>query len=335
MQRFENLTSRLTAILLAAAPLVPACGDRCEGKTKTASATVKRDDRHNDPSEGPTRVVKCEQGENQSCQMVCAGVYTDRYKEGLIKIDHCQVDFDDAGAEVVVAAHDVSNCQHGGVVEGRRPPGLLPPELLPGGANTATGIWLAAMARLEEASIYAFEQLAGELRYHRAPHHLIVAALEAAGDEVRHARVLARFSAAYGTIPARARIARRAVPRALTTIAVDNAIEGCVRECFGALVALHQSRCAADRQVRAAMTAIARDEIRHAELAMEIDAWLRERQPTVGAVIDLAKRTAVARLRSELNGHVPPAAVRCALGLPDPATTFALFKEARRVLWSC
>ena len=52
--------------------------------------------------------------------------------------------------------------------------------------------------------------------------------------------------------------------RELEAIAIENAVEGCVRESFGALLATWQAKTAGDARVRAAMKRIARDETRHA-----------------------------------------------------------------------
>jgi hypothetical protein len=63
--------------------------------------------------------------------------------------------------------------------------------------------------------------------------------------------------------------------RSLEAFATENAIEGCVRETYGALVATWQAREAGDPLVRAHMARIAKEETTHAALAWRADAWAR------------------------------------------------------------
>jgi hypothetical protein len=93
--------------------------------------------------------------------------------------------------------------------------------------------------------------------------------------------------------------------RSLVAIAIENAVEGCVRETYGAVVGLIEARMSADRGVRRAMERISEDECRHAELAWEVAAWLRERlTDRERAVVDRAMRAAVEELRREADGVV-------------------------------
>jgi hypothetical protein len=61
--------------------------------------------------------------------------------------------------------------------------------------------------------------------------------------------------------------------RDIEVVARENAVEGCVRETYAALLACRQARAATDPAIRAAMTGIARDETRHAALAWAVDRW--------------------------------------------------------------
>jgi hypothetical protein len=110
--------------------------------------------------------------------------------------------------------------------------------------------------------------------------------------------------------------------RDLETIAIENAVEGCVREAFGALVATWQAQRAADAGVRVAMQRIARDETRHAALAVAIDAWARGR-------LDARARERVERRKADALAELAtpadvPEAIRAALGLPTRAQARAL-----------
>jgi hypothetical protein len=133
-------------------------------------------------------------------------------------------------------------------------------------------MWLAGTAELEAASVDAFQILAGELADHRAPTRLVGAAREAAGDEARHARIIGALARRHGVSPPAVRVARRPT-RDLEAIAVENAVEGCVRETFAALVACRQARVATDPVIRDAMAGIAPDETRHATLSWAVADW--------------------------------------------------------------
>jgi hypothetical protein len=127
------------------------------------------------------------------------------------------------------------------------------------------------------------------------------AADRAARDEIRHARVTARLARRRGATPPKVVVAEPASARPLVDFAIENAVEGCVRECFGALVATGQATRARDRRVGRAMSGIARDETRHAALAWAIARWVAPRL-TDGerARVSAATRDALASLRDEM-----------------------------------
>jgi hypothetical protein len=209
---------------------------------------------------------------------------------------------------------------------GRRPEGLAS---LTGGAKTSLlGAWLAGMAHLEAASVDAFEILARELEVHGAPHALVNAARASADDERRHARLVGRLAVAEGARPPSVRILPRA-PRDLETVVRENAVEGCVRETFGALLAWRQARLAADVGIRTTMGAIAPDETRHAALSWRIDSWSRGRLSAAARQrVDAARSEAISLLLKEI-AVGDPTALRTRAGLPDAeeavATASALF----------
>jgi hypothetical protein len=114
--------------------------------------------------------------------------------------------------------------------------------------------------------------------------------------------------------------------RDLEAIAVENAVEGCVREAFGALVASWQAVAAVDPLVRATMARIARDETRHAALALQIAGWLRGRLDTAARVrVEQARRAALADLASAV--REPPLSLRAPLGLPTRAQALELQRQ--------
>lgn len=65
--------------------------------------------------------------------------------------------------------------------------------------------------------------------------------------------------------------------RTLLEVAIENAVEGCVRETYGAVQGLVEAQTSRDRGIRRAMKSIAADECRHAELAWAVHAWAMPR----------------------------------------------------------
>ncbi len=183
-------------------------------------------------------------------------------------------------------------------VGGRRPAEIVRGDV----EGQLVGRWLAEAAQLEAASVPAFEILAAELRAHDAPPELIARALASADDERRHARMMSSLARAHGATPGPVRVVVRE-PRDLESIAGENAVEGLVREAYGARVAI-------DR-------AIAVDEQRHADLAADVHAWIRPRLPYAARLrVDEARAAARAQLVAECAIELPRA-LRDALGLPD------------------
>ena len=196
----------------------------------------------------------------------------------------------------------------------------------PNPTGDPVGRWLAGAAHEEQASVEAFTALARELEWHGAPPTLISRVLDAADDERRHAEVMTRLAKAAGSSPPP--VVFRAPPlRSLVALAQENASEGCVRETWAALEALHQAEHATDPAIRSAMRMIAADEIRHAELAHDLDRWYRARLGArERASVDHVHRDAVTRLGQPRRS--PPE-----LGLPSPPVARRLLRGLEERLW--
>jgi hypothetical protein len=204
---------------------------------------------------------------------------------------------------------------------GRRPEGLA----MANAEGSALGRYFAEAAQLEAASVPAFRRLRAELRAHGSPRRLIDACTRAARDEVRHARSAARLARRFGATPPAVRLgpARR---RSLIALAVENAREGCVGESFAALTAHWQAATAADPDVRAHLASIAADEARHAELAWEIDAWLRTRlDARERAHLEAVRADELAQIATAIEARVDPALAEAA-GLPPREVARALHR---------
>ena len=220
-----------------------------------------------------------------------------------------------------------------GSVCGRRPEGLVTSGAHHSGAAHSLGAWLAEAAHLEAASVVAFRRLEGELLALGAPRALVRAARRSRADEIRHARAMTLLAHRFGATPPRVEV-DALPPRSPFAIALENAVEGCVRESYGALVAEYQARTARDPELRGVLQRIARDEARHAALAHEVAAWLEPR-------LDDEQRAAIARARAEALEDLrvavlqPPSAdVATLAGMPQPREARALLDAMDRAILS-
>jgi hypothetical protein len=204
-------------------------------------------------------------------------------------------------------------------VEGRRPEGFVERPL----EHTVAG-WLAHAADLERVSIDAFRILARELAFHGAPHALIQSACTAADDEIRHANALGGLARREGATLSDEPVVQQPT-RDLLAIALENAVEGCVRETFGAVVAGWQAQHAHRVDIRRVMARIYVDETAHAELAWNVHAWIMTRLTAdERAEVERAMERAFAEL-TRAAGHPLPDPWVGDLGLPRPA-------QARRLV---
>jgi len=239
----------------------------------------------------------------------------------------------DDDAQAFVAADGqaiVIECDICGNV-GRRPAGLRRPRARR--AGSALGRFFASAAHLEAASVHAFERLAEELESHDLGADLVGAARRSARDEVRHARATSRLARRFGGDPPAVRVAPKR-RRTLAAAALENAVEGCVRETFGALIATCQARSAGDAEIRRVMTRIAVDETRHAALAWAIARAIEPRlDDRTRRRIASARARAITKLRRDVAAGVSPEVARAA-GLPGPDRAMRMIEELSAVIWS-
>jgi hypothetical protein len=222
-----------------------------------------------------------------------------------------------------------SNLNCYGACLGRRPPGMCSTRT----RGPLVGRYFADAAQLEAASVDAFDVLRRELEALGAPRGLVEAAATAKEDEVRHARMTARLARRFGGKPTKPRMKRPAL-RSLEALAIENAVEGCVRETFGALFAMHQAEAADDPHVRATMASIAPDETRHAALGWAVAAWAEAKlDADARARVEEARREAIAELRREIE-HAVPAPVAAVAGLPTREVALAMLASLSGSLWN-
>lgn len=213
---------------------------------------------------------------------------------------------------------------------GRRPEGLL--ACAPPAPCDELGAYFANAAYLEAASVHAFARFAEELQELGAPEALVSDAWRSALEEIAHTQMVSLIAARYGGAVPKPHI----VPppaRDAFSIALENAIEGCVRETYGALVAWYQAEAASDPMVKSAMAQIAEDETRHAELSWRVAEWL---EPQLSAEqrarIDASRKEALVTLREELATQGLSEAAAARIGLPDSKGGIALLDQLGSVL---
>ena len=235
--------------------------------------------------------------------------------------------------DINVEGTDMLSCVYshyadcGGI--GRLPAGMC--IVAEGDEGAALGRYFARVTHLEAASVYAFRQLARELAAHGAPADLIRRADDAARDEARHTRLMFALARRFGGNPIPPEV-RNCGVRSLSAIAQENAVEGCVRETFGAAVAAWQAQHAASPEVRRVMQVISADETRHAELAFLVHAWaISQLDPAAAERIEERARAAAATHLA--NEREPDAHVAHVAGFPDAATQRTLAQHIGDRLW--
>lgn len=260
----------------------------------------------------------------ESCNAACQRVQSDGYGHyectRAAPVDAALDDggeADDGGVRVA-CTWVTSTCSQ---PAGRRPRGHRD---VRGRGTSELGAYFASIASLEAASVEAFEILARDLVAHGAPRRLIREARRAARDEVRHARAMAELARAHGGVVT-LEPARGWRKRSLAAVARENAVEGCVRETFGALLATYQAQHAPTAELREAMSEIARDETRHAILAHDIHRWASK---NLASTARANVRRAAQRARRTLT---PPRPVPGA-GLPELHAAKAMTKALHQAL---
>ena len=255
-----------------------------------------------------------------------------RYPHASVTVYGCVVaGATDGGITSVDCDEKTETCTT--IFAGGRPPlGLRPRRTVD--ARDPVGAFFASMAHVEAAAVDGFDELARSLAAHGAPAVLVAAAHEASADEARHARVAAAFARRFGAVTLPPVEIDAVDPPSLETLALANAREGCVLETYGAVVTEWQSRTARDRAIRRAFVNIARDELRHAELAFAVARWLHPRLDELARrrVRDV-RRAAAAELARDVERATPPRLV-AAIGLPSSDAARGLVADLRVRLWS-
>ena len=212
---------------------------------------------------------------------------------------------------------------------GRRPLGFRPHDR----SGSPVAAFFALMVELEDASVPAFEALSADLARHGAPQSLVRRARKAARDEVRHTKMAVALARRHGGAVRRAEVPVLA-PRSLEEMALENAVEGCVNETYGAVLATWAAARALDPRTRAAMAIVARDETEHSALAWDIAEWAEGRlDERARARVVAARREAARTLLDEGTRDVPDELSRAGL-MPRQEQARTLLGNIDLHLWS-
>lgn len=164
----------------------------------------------------------------------------------------------------------------------------------------AASVW-ARRAQNEHASIAAFDRFCLGLLAVAAPPELIEAAHEAALDEILHARLCFAIASTYGDAPVgpgplEIEHALDGVGT-LAALVESTIVEGCVGETISAAEAREAFDQAREPAAREALSRIASDEERHAELAWAFVQWGLSTMPALRPRMSALFSSAIARAR--------------------------------------
>jgi hypothetical protein len=158
--------------------------------------------------------------------------------------------------------------------------------------------WLRRGA-LEHAAVASFGRFALDLSALGAPEALVRDAIRAIGDEARHARLAFDLAAAFGDPGHRpgTLAVDPSLCAELATFVQRTVGDGCVAETIGVAILEARAAVATDVTVRRVLSALARDEARHAELGWRALEW------ALAAGGDAVRRAATESLREALASH--------------------------------
>ena len=231
-----------------------------------------------------------------------------------------------------VTVTNIGSTSRSCAIAGRAPDGLsiaLPDRTRQSGLAK----FLLDTALFEAASIPSFLMLAEDLRALDAPTKLVEDALAAAQDEVVHAQKMASLAQNAGASSGSAHVPSRA-RKSFWEVAQENAVEACVRETYGALLAHHQAACATDPEIAETMAGIAEDETRHAALGHRIASWAEDLLSAhERGLLRTLRSQAISTLRADVQIQYEEE-VYVKVGVPTPAVALRLIDSLELHVWS-
>ena len=134
------------------------------------------------------------------------------------------------------------------------------------------GSYFAQLAYMKAQSVFAFIELASNLRHFQAPVTFIERCDIAAKNQLLHTKLMQELAEIEGFFIPPVRYS--STTNNIFSVAMHNAVEGCVYETWSALIANWQStHLAADPELQTVYEQIGQDEARHSQLAWDVHAW--------------------------------------------------------------
>jgi len=197
----------------------------------------------------------------------------------------------------------------------------------------------AKSALFEHASVASFARFTLDLLSMGAPAPLLYEAQRAMADEIRHAELCFALSARYGGSPVgpAALACEMTAPRTAEQMLAEVVAEGCIGETIASLLAARARDQASDPVVRVALTEIAADEARHAELSWRTIAWaLALERPSWRLAIEAAfAATLISAPVLVESRDVPPEVWRAHGQLSQPETSEVVMAAREHVIEAC
>jgi hypothetical protein len=154
---------------------------------------------------------------------------------------------------------------------------------------------------MEHASVAAFARFALQLLGLGAPPDLLEACQQAMADELRHARIAFGLASAYAGAPLGPGSLKldgaldESSGDLLADVVMATLVEGCIGETIASLDAREGAAHAVDAHVQRALSEIAADEERHAELAWRFLDWALAQRPALAPQLLTRARAQLAR----------------------------------------
>ena len=148
--------------------------------------------------------------------------------------------------------------------------------------------WLK-QAEAEHASVASFARHTLQLMSIGAPSEILVASQRASLDEIEHAKVSYGFASTFigrnfrpGPLDVRGGLEGMDLKEIIRSLI----LEGCIEETFSAIDAHLAAYNAMDDVVRVALSQIASDETKHAQLAWDTIQWISDRYPETRTFVE-------------------------------------------------
>jgi hypothetical protein len=192
---------------------------------------------------------------------------------------------------------------------------------------------LARWARETDAGVASLHGLARDLEAFRAPKPLVRGARRAALDAIRHARMLGAMARRHEVTPEPAPADPRPAP-SWDAMAIENAVDGCVRRAWELALTSYAGVHAGDLVVRETLRRIARDQAEHVAAAWKVHQWCLPRASSAARErIERGMRATISALEAEVSRMTDDdELVRCGLRPPQDVAQ-ALLLQLRGRFW--